>query len=174
MTCGECGKALEVGDWPFCNGAGTHGSVLPERAQRFEPIVLHQGPDGSYRFPGHTDDPVPEGYRKVEITTLREADRVTREINERERAEAMEYRERSRLHFDARRAEARRHLREELRRRGLSGRLAEAAMEYKDRQRAERERGNFDPGFHFEVFAFDASNRDSYRDARTEWRGRKG
>jgi hypothetical protein len=48
--------------------------------------------------------------------------------------------------------------------------FARAAMAANDN----RPRGRFDPGFHVEVMHYDSSNREAHRDARTEWRGRKG
>jgi len=35
MTCDRCGKALEIGDWPFCGPNRDHGKVQPRGA--FEP-----------------------------------------------------------------------------------------------------------------------------------------
>jgi len=78
--CVHCGHELQIGDYPFC----PHGSIYPERAQHFEPIVVHVSGDGQYRFPAATDAPVPSGYRKVEIRTIQEADRISREVNRRE------------------------------------------------------------------------------------------
>ena len=44
------------------------------------------------------------------------------------------------------------------------------AMKDKEREQS-RPRGT---NFHMDVFAYDSSNREQYRDERTGWRGRKG
>jgi hypothetical protein len=77
--CPDCGKWFtpSVGDWPFC----PHESTRPERAQRFKPIVVFKRADGTYSFPANADAKIPAGYQRMEISTRRQAERLTKEVN---------------------------------------------------------------------------------------------
>jgi hypothetical protein len=166
---------LRIGDYPFCGSPGGHGSILPEFAQHFDPIIVHVSANGEYRFPAATDAPVPAGFEKREIRSLREADAVTREVNRREdgrlesvfnasESSRLEKRKRNREFMDA-----------------MRHKLSPAARRYLDeyreyQQEKDKERAQSRPrsaDFHMEVFAMDASNREAYADSRTDWRRRK-
>jgi len=180
-VCMECGAALEIGDYPFC----PHGSIYEQNAQKFDPIVVHRNPDGSYSFPASHDAPVRAGCEKVEIRTLREADRITREVNAREDSQIREQHAHEQSNRDQNRRRNRADLdrlmaggmwknREGQVRHGMSaeGREFAARMrEYVDSKPRTR------PGsanFHIDVFANDSSNREAHADARTNWKSRKG
>ena len=174
MICSECGHELQIGDYPFC----PHGSIYPGHAQRFDPIVVHvscEG-DGQYRFPAAVDAPVPAGYRKVEIRTIQEADRVSREVNRREDETLRSVQQQSDASRQAARSRNQAFMNNMKERMSPKGRqFLDQAREYqamKDKEREQsRPRGT---NFHMDVFAYDSSNREQYRDERTGWRGRKG
>src|SRR5215831_4860788 len=93
--CKKCGQVVRIGDWPFCDSPGGHGSVAGANARRWDDIVVWQSnsdPD-KYSFPGQANEAVPEGYHKVVISNLREGDRFTARFNEleREKAQAERY-----------------------------------------------------------------------------------
>ena len=170
--CTDCGEELHLGDYPFC----PHGSIWSSHAQRFSPIVIHVSASGEYRFPASVEAPVPDGYRKVEIRTIQEADRVSREVNARED---------STLRSVQAQSETGRHLTRQRNRAFMDSirhKLSPAGREYLDRAREyvahkDRERENNKPratNFHFDVFAHDSSNREQHSDERTGWKGRKG
>jgi len=164
---------IEIGDWPFC----PHGSTRRENAQAFNPIVLFQNPlDGSYSFPASSDARLPAGYRRVEITNLRQADRITGEVNRRENQAIREQ-----WHIEqAKQSSTNKQRRDELKsmmdKLSPAGRqMAEQAMRYADRKRAQRSmKGPGEANFHMDVIANDSSNREIHSDERTNWRGRKG
>ncbi len=171
ITCTECGKELEIGQHPFC----PHGYVRGAYAQAFSPIVIHVSADGQYRFPGSTDAAVPEGYRKVELRTIQEADRVTREVNAREDETLRSVQHQSETSRSLTRARNRAFMD------GIRSRLSPQAQQYLDRAREyvalkDRERSNVQPrstNFYMDVFAHDSSNREGHADERTQWKNRK-
>jgi hypothetical protein len=176
MTCNQCGKELQIGDYPFCSAPGGHGSTLPSRAQHFDPIVVHVSHDGEYRFPASTDAPVPAGYAKVEIRTIQEADRISREVNAREDSTLRQVQHQSDAGRAATRARNRAFMNNLRDRMSPAGRqFLDQAREYQEQK--DRQRENTRPrstNFHIEVFANDSSNRESHSDERTGWRSRKG
>ena len=173
--CSECGAELQIGDFPFCGAPGGHGSVFPEYAQHFDPIVVHVSPSGEYRFPAATDAPIPAGFSKHEIRSIREADKVTREVNAREDSKLESVHASSEASRLAKRARNREFMN------GIRSKLSPATRRYldeyreyqaqKDKERAQSRSKSAD--FHMEVFAMDSSNREAYADERTGWRGRK-
>jgi hypothetical protein len=175
MTCPDCGAELQLGDWPFCEGKNNHGSIWGSHAQRFSPIVVHQNADGSYYWPGSTDEPVKAGRRKIEIRDIREADRVCREENARQDAALRSVQAQS----DTSRSLTRQRNRDFMN--SIRHKLSPAGREFLDRAREyqamkDKERGNSKPrstNFHFDVFAHDSSNREQHSDERTGWRSKK-
>ncbi len=166
-TCATCGSELSIGDYPFC----PHGSIFSQRAQHFDPIVLHQAADGSYSFPASVDAPLRPGYQKVEVRTIQEADRVTREVNAREESHARQIHEQNEAVRDQTLSRSRRdmdRLRERLSPEGRQ--LADRAREYVN---GKQRRAFRSPNFFIDVFAHDSSNREVHRDERTGWKGRK-
>jgi len=171
-VCSECGKEIHIGDFPFC----PHDSIYRQTAQHFDPIVLHRSADGSYRFPASADAPVPEGYEKVAVRSIQEADRIAREVNAREDETLRNVQAQSETSRSLTRVRNRAFMD------SIRHKLSPAGREYLDRAREyvalkDRERENSRPrstNFHMDVFANDSSNREQHRDSRTEWKGRKG
>jgi hypothetical protein len=166
-TCSQCGAELQIGDFPFC----PHGSIYAQYAQHFDPIVVHQAPDGSYSFPASVDAPLRPGYAKVEIRTLREADRITREVNSREDAAIRESHHASEAQREATLARNRAQLDQAKARFSPQGR--EFAARMREYVNSKRRPGPGSANFHIDVFSHDRSNREEYRDARTDWKSRR-
>lgn len=172
LMCKDCGQEIRIGDWPMC----PHGAIREADARRFDPIVVWQSDSESdkYSFPGQAEEPVPEGYHRVEITNLREADRLVQRVNAIERAKSIEMRA---LNYQAldeqvkiRRESTLAHIRGNPR----AEALFRAAREWADRRRAEkRSQQRMEPNFHINVFSFDSGNRNSYSGPETGWRERK-
>lgn len=172
--CAHCNKELEIGDYPFC----PHGSIYEQSAKRFDPIVLHKGPNGEYSFPGNSSDPVPAGYEKIEITNIRQADRYVREIDSKERSKMFDNRENNRLYFEEKTRERRQQVDALLQSGKLSNRarmLAEKAREYADKKHDRRFSSTkaFSPNFHIQALSFDVGNRMPYAGPDTSYRDRK-
>lgn len=172
-ACKECGENVEIGDWPYC----PHGSVFRERAQRFDPIVVWQSNTDSakYSFPGQANEAVPEGYHKVEITNMRQADQLVARVNDIERRKLQELRDMRYALDDAGIKERRAN---EDARGVISERAAvlrRRVREWTDRRRADRRAAHprIDPQFHINILSFDSGNRNSYSGAETGWREKK-
>jgi|SRR5579872_4353640 len=80
MTCGHCGKSIQIGEWPFCpHGFGNLSTGLPWHPS--ETSVVYEHPQtGDVKYPGRMDVPMPEryanaGYVRKEIRTDREMQR---------------------------------------------------------------------------------------------------
>ena len=175
MTCPQCGVLIAIGDWPYC----PHGSVFPESARRFDPIVVWQSNTDPNHYSGwgaRTNEPVPEGFHKVEITNIRQADQLVRKVNDIER-QKMEEARRMRYALDDAGVTDRR--REEdargwvmradgtkfyVRGNSRAEALRRRAREYTDAERARRraQHPRIDPQFHSQVLSFDSGNRSSY------------
>lgn len=173
MTCSACGCELEIGDWPYC----PHGALYERSARRFSPIVVwksNSDPE-KFSFPGQADEAVPDGYHRVEITNLREADQFVARFNAIERRKLEGERD-SRRALDDAGIRARR--REEdargavnPRAEALRRRVREWADSVRERRRGQHTR--IDPQFHINVLSFDSGNRNSYSGPETGWRERK-
>ena len=85
MTCPDCQREIQIGDYPFCKGQQSDHVTEQSHGRGLfsQPIYLDQSLTNSQQFsyPGYSDDPVPEGYRRIEIRNMREADHWTKQIN---------------------------------------------------------------------------------------------
>lgn len=173
-NCPSCGDEMQIGDWPFCGGPGSHESIYRQDSQRFDPIVLHRDPlSGEYSVPMHSSDPTPHGYEKIEIRTMREADKHIRYMDAREREKAVGNREMNRLYFEERTKERREKVDSLIRAGKLSGRaqwLAENARKMADAKHEKRFAKTLNPNCHFQALSFDSSNRMSYASKETGYR----
>jgi|SRR5215475_10510899 len=174
-TCKDCGHEIEIGEYPFC----PHGSIRQATARSWEPIVVwasNTKPD-EFSYPGQADEPVPDGYHRVEIQNLREADRFVARVNAIERAKAEGTRDLNQRFLDEQTRMRRREFDAKLRG-NLSPcgeALLRAAREWTDQRRDQKRKvtRNLDPRFHIQVLSFDSGNRNSYSGPETGWRERK-
>jgi len=188
FVCGTCGAEAEyffhhIPDSVLCeqNGcAGTcerrfslPGEWRPTNAARFEPIVIHRSPNGKLRFPGSVDAIPPRGFEKVELRTIQEADKFVAGMNAREQARINEHFYRKEEALGHQLKKNRDELKSELRRRGLPGYIAELGRRYTEQKRTAMSSQSRSANCHFEVFAFDRSNREPHSDVRTGWQDRR-
>jgi len=180
VACSSCGHLLSIGDYPFC----PHGSIYESDALRVAPILVYQNPTtGAFWFPGSNNDPTDapspsSGFsRRLEITSIREMERLEKSMNARlesERADNLAYQHRA---LDIKRQELREENDAKLRARGITAsRIRDLTREYIDRRTEARRRAESSrrPNFHIQVLAYDASNRQGHADERTGWKERKG
>jgi phage FluMu protein Com len=159
VKCGKCAAVLD-----------TWIPAREEKAQPTEPTVVHLNAAGEVRFPGRSDAPLPPGFEKVELRTIRERDRFERSINARENGKYAIYMEnRERVY-----AEVERQNRSDLRARmtnmsNLGRDFARVAMERSNN----KPRPRFDAGFMIEANHMNASNRGGECSERTGWRRKK-
>lgn len=85
--CEKCGKVVDFGDWPFC----PHPSTNPERAIAATPTVIYKNKDGKLYYPVGPMARPPKGYEKIELRTVRERDKLEREVNAQESAKLREH-----------------------------------------------------------------------------------
>lgn len=171
-VCSDCGQEIPIGGWPFC----PHGSIYPEYAQSFTPLVVDRDPlTGAICYPGASTDPTPEGYVRDVFTTIEQVDRFCRTQSDEETARRRENIQAEKDYWDNRIRERREYVREEMKRRGFKGkgfeavtRLLDARREAKYAQLLKREVNIFS-----DVFSYDSSNREPHSDQSTGWRNRK-
>lgn len=172
-TCSECGQELEIGAWPFC----PHGSIHEGNARRFDDIVVWQSASDpeKYSFPGQSNEPVPDGYHKIVISNLRQADRFVSKMNDIERRKMEETRDLRYALDDAGIRERRRHEDSKGAGNAIAQALRRRVREWTDQVREARrgKRSRIDPHFHINVLSFDSGNRNSYSGPETGWRERK-
>jgi hypothetical protein len=172
-VCSTCGQEFNIGDWPWC----PHQPLYERNAQRFDSIVVwasNSDPE-KFSFPGQSNEPVPQGYHRVEITNLREADRFVSRMNAIERAKMEAARDLNYQALDERTKRRREDTWARIRGNPKAEALFRAAMDWADRRRDEKRsrHRNLDPHFHVNVLSFDSGNRNSYASARTGWKERK-
>lgn len=188
--CGTCSIHIEdffhhPPDEIPCEAEGCTGTAVrtfepqfsmrrPRRdAQRFSPVVIHRDSAGNVRFPGAPDAAVPAGFEKVELRTVAEVRQFERGMDAKERARFESGQAREADFYAERQRRDRAELRVAMQRMTPYGRdFARVAMEENDRKDAGR-KTSYDPNFHVECFSMDSSNREAYRDERTNWRARK-
>ena len=170
-TCPQCGQELEIGAWPWC----PHGSIYERNAQRWDAIVVWQSNSDAekYSFPGQASEPCPEGYHRVELTNLREADQFVSRFNGIERRKLEGEREMRHALDDAGVRERR--AAEDARGVGSAqaAALRRAARVWADRLRERRRAFRVDPHFNINVLSYDSGHRNSYSGPETGWRERK-
>lgn len=177
----DCGRLLSLGDWPYCKGIGysaDHDPPRDQNAQNFTPIVIDQciSDPSKFNFPGSNNpayDPIPSGYRRIEIRNMREADHITRQINASERAQVAEMREHHRLDFEARKKQRRDGIRARISGNAKAEALFRAVCARVDSKDGQRFGKTLDPRFNINALNFNSSNREGHCDESTGWRNRK-
>jgi hypothetical protein len=144
-------------------------------AKKFDPIVLHVSNEdpNQISFPGRSDEAVAEGYHKVEITNLREADQWTSRINHYEKGVTEGYRQSEKQYWDEVTAQRRADIRARIGDNPKAKALFEQVQKFVDAKRARRYSKKLDPRGHFQVIAYDSSNRMSHCDVTTGWKEKK-
>lgn len=174
-VCGTCGQTLEIGDYPFC----PHGRPYNKQAKNFDPIIVHQDAvTGEYSFPPSSSDPAPPGHKTHVITNMREAERLTRDVNARERSKVVDKMENNRLYFEEQTKQRRDNIDSIIASRGLSGparRLMDIARQRTDdkRNRKYSSARSLEPNFHIQALEFNVSNRQPHAGPQTGWKDRK-
>ena len=174
--CPECGAEIQIGGWPFCDKS-RHGSIYPEYAQSFSPLVVDRDPlTGQISYPGSTSDPVPAGYVRETLSTIDQVDRFCRARSEEETEKRRDQIRAERDYWDQRIKERREWVRGEMKRRGYRGKGFEAITRLLDARRNAKyaELLNREVHVFSDVFSFDASNREPHSSHETGWRNRKG
>jgi hypothetical protein len=172
MKCDECGKKLEIGDYPFCGPSG-HATIHSRNAVVAAPTVVFRNAKGEYRFPGRDTDKPPRGFQRVELSTQRSRDRFEREMNQRETQKLRD------IEYDKKDAYARTvalHRDNLLRIKANS--QSEHTKKFVDLCIADSERRmnwsiKDEAGFHLEHNHMDAQNRSPWNDKDTNWKDRR-
>jgi len=184
--CPKCKNLVEVGSWPFC----PHPSTRPERAQRFKPIIVFKKADGTYSFPASDTAQTPAGYQRLEISTRRQAERLTKDVNAQLRIEKANIgptpldSDGSGLHNLRKLARGERvtipdhdaHgnlILRELDGSQMRSEFKEYVAQLSERMAANRYAPSYDPGFHIDALENSSSNRLPYDDASTGWKSRR-
>jgi len=164
--CSRCGQIVCIGQWPWC----PHDWLRAQDAIHFDPVVYHVNAEGVIRFPGSVDAPVPPGFEKRELRTVGEVRHFQQRINAAENAKIRQHVEAECAWLEQVEAAHRSDLYQAMQHMTPAGRaFAHLAMAIHNARRPR----SADAGFYIEPFEFDASNREAYRDAQTQWRSTK-
>lgn len=155
------------------------------RAQRFLPPVIDElvgwTPASAldrYYYPGDSSEPAKEGYRRHEVRSIGQGDRLSNDIERHYREQTLLQAEGNQRYFDLQRQERRENIDREMKRTGMDGSgrarfLRDAARKFIDAG-AERKRQrqlSGGPNFSIQVFDRDQGNRQDYsRDGRESGR----
>lgn len=83
-ACPKCGDKMQIGDWPFCKGKDSHGSIFQVQAQRFEPVYYLENAAGEKIIPPAGDKAIEAampGYVQKEARTLVEVRELTKHLD---------------------------------------------------------------------------------------------
>ena len=180
----ECGEDCK--EVAFYRPSFWYSSKVEAHAQKFAPVVIHKDMNGNIRFPGQSNAPIPEGFKKVELSTIAQVRQFEKEINLKDTTKANQFRDVRAKFLDGQLAANRKAVDEIaaggvwqgtdeqgriIERHGISPRgmkilekLREASM-----HKQAQGRSNTRPEFFVEAFSRDASNRDEHRDSSTDW-----
>lgn len=161
------------------------------KAQRFDPVVIHRAEDGTIRYPGHANAPVPEGFQKVELTDYSQIRAFERSIEHQQAEVAAEWRNTKQKFLDGQLAanreavdtiarggawegtdeEGRTVVRHGLTPKGLRfmERMREAS-----RDKQSRGASQMDPTFYVDAFTNNSSNREEHFNEHGGFGGRRG
>lgn len=170
--CDQCGETLHVGSWPFC-GPNGHGDIYSRDTTTLaNPVVIHVSADGTTRFPASADAPLPPGFERRELRTIREIESFERRVNQEQQSEHERHLAREHATIGAEVERRHKELLHDMRTMSPKGRaLAEVAIRLNAARHAARPR--FEAGFHIEALHYDASNREPQRDITTGWKARR-
>lgn len=163
----------------------------PTRAQGFDPVVIHRAEDGTIRYPGRADAPVPEGFQKVELTNHREIRAFEKSVEGQQAEVAAQWRETRQKFLDGQLAANREAVDaiarggawqgadengKEITRHGLTpqGLRFLERMREASKNRQSRGASATSPAFYLDAFSNNASNRENYNDGRGGEHGQRG
>lgn len=131
-------------------------------AQRFDPVVIHKDAQGNIRFPAHANAPIPEGFQKVELTTVSQVRSLEREVNFSNQLDAERFRASRRALTDGQLKENRRVMEKLIQNFTPRGRRFYEAMRQVSEMRQQQGSKPTRPEFFVEAFTNNQSNRDAY------------
>ena len=173
-VCPVCGGELIVGSYPFCKGnPADHETVRTRMAQSIQGTVYFQNAAGDISFPPSPNSPLPKGFEKKVLTTLRAADTFMREQNQREQIRAEEAVTNEKRYWKEVYSQGAASLESLLH----SGRFTGDRAVYAEN--AIRKMRNYEgkkahvPNFYIEPLVYDSSNRESWCGPETDWKERK-
>lgn len=139
-----------------------YNSEHSARAQRFSPVVIHKDAQGNIRYPAHANAPVPEGFQKVELTTVQQVRSLEREVNSRDREQSEKFRHSRQIMLDGQLKENRRVMEGLVQKFTPRGRKFYEKMREVSERRRLRGPNDVKPEFVVEAFSQNQSNREAY------------
>ncbi len=189
----EWGEDPENADCVSCGGTCDYYPTFyyNSPAQRFDPVVVHRAEDGTIRYPGRADAPVPEGFQKVELTNHREVRAFERSIEGQQIEVAAKWRETRQKFLDGQLKANREAVDEiarggawqgadengkEITRHGLTPQGLRFLERMREASKARQSKGASatSPAFFLDAFSNNASNRDDYHNEHGGFGGRRG
>lgn len=150
-------------------------SERPENAQKFSPVVVFRKRDGTFRFPGRSNERTPRGCERVELRDTASVRRFEREENQRLKNIHEASMARQGANYQAMKKEMREQVHVRLSSMSPRARkFAEFAMKQSDERESHSSRAaKYEPGFRIDAFSNDRSNRSGFCDIDTDWHSRK-
>jgi hypothetical protein len=151
------------------------GTLAHSNAQRFDPVTVFKKPDGTYAFPGRSNDPTPYGMQRVELNSASAVRRFEKEENSRVKRLKEESLEREDRVFTPLKKQRREALQKQMASfSGLGRKFAEVAMAKSDQRPSLSQKAcKFEPNFHVQAFSMDSGNRLPFNDVDTGLKDRK-
>lgn len=166
-------------DCPICGLSGFHVWSFyynsTQKAQGFNPVVIHKDADGNIRFPGSVDAKVPEGFQRVELTTIQQVRQIEKEWGEKDQKEANQFRASRQFLTDGQLKENRRVMESIVRDRFTpNGRKFYEAMRKVSEEKQRLGPKSTSPAAYFDAFTNNTSNRESFYDESVQHGSRLG
>jgi hypothetical protein len=171
---------------PTCSGPmRRYYSSRSDRAQRFDPVVLDESPDGKFSYPMSPTAPIPEGYVRRELRTFAEVDSALRRVNAVERRKIEAFVERQHANLADSESRNNSDLRSGFTYEGSDGKTVtipplhqltpagQALARYAMATMGAKRPKSFEANVTLEIREMDSSNREGHDDRKTGWRERR-
>ncbi len=140
-----------------------------QKAQRFDPVVIHKDINGNIRFPGEANAQVPEGFQRVELTTIQQVRQIEKEWGAQDQTKANQFRAARQTLTDGQLKENRRVMESIVRDRfSPRGRKFYEAMKKVSEEKQRLGPKAVSPAAYFDAFSNDSTNRDIYYNENTQ------
>jgi hypothetical protein len=182
IPCPECYAKISAGGGRVYMDPTEYAEIvfLPhsersENANHFEPVLVFKKRDGTFIFPGRSNERTPKGCERVELKNIAQVRRFEREENQRLKNIHQESMGRRGANYEAEKKERREQLKAILGKMSPRVRkLAEFAMKQSDEKESYSSRASrYDANFRIDAFSNDRSNRSEFRDSDTDWKKRE-
>jgi hypothetical protein len=136
------------------------GELYARPARGFEPLVIYQSASDptKFSFPGRNNEPTDAGYKRIEITSMHEYNKIAKQINNIEIAKMKDHRSMHEFYWNQRRKALRDHVNARIRHSPMLVSLARLIRARSDRKTEVRYGKALDAHFHSQLLEFNQGN----------------